>query len=60
MSKKKKSLKRLPKSPNGTRRKSISAGAYKYQKEEIKARAAKKGMTVSYYLNWLMGYDWMD
>ena len=49
----------LPKSKNGTRRKTASLGCYKYQKDELVRRAIAKGMSVSYYLNWLLWRDWL-
>lgn len=52
-------LQRLPKSSNGTRRKSASMGAYAYQKEHLTKLARAKGMTVSRYLNELLWKDWM-
>jgi len=55
----KKKLKRLPKSRNGTRRKTASLGCYQYQKDELKKQAYEKGMTVSYYLNYLLWKDWI-
>jgi hypothetical protein len=52
-------LKSLPKSKNGTRRKTFSAGAYQFQKDELRRRAHKRGMSVSRYLNELLWHDWL-
>lgn len=54
-----KKLKRLPKSNNGTRRGHSSFGRYEYQHEELRKRADARGMTMSYYLNWLLWRDWI-
>jgi hypothetical protein len=40
-------------------RKSFSAGAYQYQKDELKKRARQNGMTVSFYLNHLLWHEWL-
>lgn len=50
---------RLPRSNNGHRRKTASLGCYQYQKDELIRRAEMKGMTVSYYINWLLWRDWL-
>jgi hypothetical protein len=52
-------LKRLPKSRNGTHRKTAGLGCYQYQKDHLKAEARKAGMTVSYYLNHKLWKDWL-
>ena len=44
---------------NGVRRKTASLGAYAYQKEELKKRARAKGMSVSYYLNYILWSNWI-
>lgn len=54
-----KTLQRLPRSSNGTRRKTAALGCYQYQKDELIKRATKRGMTVSYYLNYLLWRDWL-
>lgn len=48
---------RLPKSTNGTHRTHFSGGAYGYQKEMLRRTAHAKGMSVSYYLNFLLWAD---
>lgn len=53
-----KKLQRL-KRKNGVTRKSFSAGAYQYQKDELKKRAKAEGMTVSFYLNHLLWHEWL-
>lgn len=53
------SLKRLPKSRNGTHRSSAGLGCYEYQKEHLRREARAAGMTVSYYLNHLLWKDWL-
>jgi hypothetical protein len=52
-----KKLKRLKRSNNGTTRKTASLGCYQYQKEVLQKEAHKHGMTVSYYLNYLLWKD---
>jgi hypothetical protein len=52
-----KKLKRLKRSNNGTTRKTASLGCYQYQKEVLQKEAHKRGMTVSYYLNYLLWKD---
>ncbi len=53
-----KKLKRL-KRKNGITRKTASMGAYQYQKNTLKMKAKAKGMTVSYYLNWVLWKEWL-
>jgi hypothetical protein len=55
----KKKLKRLPRSNNGVRRGHSAFGRYDYQNEELKKKAAARGMTVSYFINWLLWKDWI-
>jgi len=51
-------IKRLPKK-NGVIRKSASLSVYQYQKDELKKRAKAKGMSVSYYLNYVLWSEWL-
>jgi hypothetical protein len=50
-------LLRLPRSKNGHARSSSGFGCYKYQREQLKALARGKGMSVSLYLNLLLWKD---
>jgi hypothetical protein len=52
-------LKRLPRQI-GKRRETASTGFYEEQKAIMRERATRKGMTLSYYMMWLMHRDWLD
>lgn len=51
--------KRLPPSTNGVRRGHAAFALFQYQKNELIARAASKGCSVSYYMNLLLWGDWL-
>lgn len=56
---KRKTIKRLPKSTNGAHRKTTGFGSYAYQKETLRQRARRAGVSMSYYLNMLLWKDWL-
>lgn len=53
-------LKRMRRRGGQKRNKSASLTCYLYQKEELIKRAHREGMTVSYYLNYLLWKEWVD
>ena len=55
-----KKLLRMKRRGGQKRSKSASLTCYSYQKEELIKRAHMRGMTVSYYLNYLLWKQWVD
>ena len=53
-------LKRMKRRGGQKRNKSASLTCYQYQKDELIKRAHSKGMTISYYLNFLLWHQWVD
>jgi hypothetical protein len=53
-------LKRMKRRGGQRRTKSASLTCYVYQKDELIKRAHSRGMTISYYLNFLLWKDWVE
>lgn len=50
----------LPRHPGKPREKSAQLSCYAYQKDELRKRARRKGVTVSRYLNELLWKEWVE
>jgi len=53
-------LQRLKRNGGHPRTKTAALTCYLYQKEELQKRAWAEGMSVSYYLNYLLWKDWIE